>query len=563
MLSKQPHALNIAIKLCESVGSPYAKRASFSLSNRIFGIPMPNPDAYANARDFALDYACYTYVRKYSDGPYSARDLEAKALIGFKETESELLKYNLNFNQVLTSGKPGVACCMFAAQRKVRSILGKFKPTEWAEHCEWGPGATSSLRAESATVDKKILERKVSVTNRALPFYKWFLENDIHMFFSRTGIMPEGPYSVLLTEFSVVDSSRLTTVEKKYDERRIIDIQPTANLFLQKGIGQMIRRRLRNVGIDLDDQSRNQWLASVAHRLQLCTIDLAKASDTVSFSLIRFLLPDDWFFALDALRTRFTEYKGEKLYLNKFSAMGNGYTFELESLVFYALICAVYEFQGLSEKHIGVYGDDLIVDRAAVRNVLVILTEAGFKVNSEKSFTRGRFYESCGKHYFDGRDVTPLYQKEPIKDFPSAVRACNRVFRYALRLGNGEYLEATIKPVWQLCRSICEAFWASWMDQRKKKGRKTYGIPRLPFYSTEDTGILDDFVPSIRGGLYRFKKLVFEPVKTPADNAALYALSLRRKCVVESPFLGVVTLRGRLKSVSLGELKLTVETRPY
>lgn len=562
MSSRQQYALKLALKLCKSVGSPYAKRAALQLSNQCFGIPMPNPDAYDSAMAFRGDYSIYTFMRKYK-GAGDERSLELKAIIGFKETESALSVYNRTFFQRMSSGKPGVASCILAAQRKVKHILGKFDPTEWAEHCEWGPGATSSLRADKATVDKKILEHSVSVTAEALPFYRWFLEHDIHMFGSRTGVIPEGPYSVLRSNFDVVDCSRLTTVDKKYDERRIIDIQPTANLFLQKGIGSMIRRRLKRHGIDLDDQSRNQWLASVAQRLQLCTIDLAKASDTVSSSLVAALLPEDWFFALNALRTKFTVYEGEKLYLNKFSAMGNGYTFELESLIFYSLIRAVYEFLGLDDDLAGVYGDDLIVTRTASKSIVTILTECGFEINTSKSFLRGRFFESCGKHYFDGIDVTPPYQKEVIEDFPSAVRAANRLFRAALRAGNGEYLDGTYHSAWQLARSICEGFWHSWMDKRRKRGRKTYDLPLLPFYSSEDTGLLSDFIPKVRNGVYHFERLVFEPVKSPGDNAALYALSLRRKCVVESPFLGLVTMRGRLKSVSIGSGKLTIERRVF
>jgi hypothetical protein len=523
---------------------------------------MPEPDAYDSATTFHRDYAIYTFMRKYK-GAGDQRALEKKAVIGFKETESALAIYNRTFLQRMTSGSPGVASCILAAQRKVKHILGKFDPIAWVEHCEWGPGATSSLKAECATVDKKILEHSVSVTAEALPFYRWFLENDIHMFASRTGVIPEGPYSILKSNFHLTDCSRLTTVDKKFDERRIIDIQPTANLFLQKGIGSMIRRRLQRHGIDLDDQSRNQWLASVAQRLGLCTIDLAKASDTVSSSLVRFLLPDDWFFALNALRTKFTVYESEKIYLNKFSAMGNGYTFELESLIFFALIGAVYDYLGLRDDLAGVYGDDLIVTRTAAKAVIRILNECGFEVNTSKTYLRGRFFESCGKHYFDGKDVTPPYQKEVIQDFPSAVRAANRLFRCAYRAGGGEFLDGTYHSAWQLSRAICEDFWSKWMAIRGKKGRKVYRLPLLPFYSSEDTGLLSDFIPAVRHGVYRVERLVFEPVKSPGDHAALYALSLRRKCVVESPFLGFVTLRGRLKSVSIGSGNLTIERRVF
>ena len=93
MLSKQLHALNIAIKMCAQVGSPYAKRARFEFSNQCFGIPMPNPDAYDSAMTFAKDYAIYAYMRKY-EGAGDVKSLESKAIIGFKETESRMSDYN-------------------------------------------------------------------------------------------------------------------------------------------------------------------------------------------------------------------------------------------------------------------------------------------------------------------------------------------------------------------------------------------------------------------------------------------------------------------------------------
>jgi hypothetical protein len=43
-----------------------------------------------------------------------------------------------------------------------------------------------------------------------------------------------------------------------------------------------------------------------------------------------------------------------------------------------------------------------------------ILVNCGFKVNSKKSHWQGAFRESCGKHYFQGVDVTPFYVRKPI-----------------------------------------------------------------------------------------------------------------------------------------------------
>lgn len=572
MLSKHKPHLEIALRMCESVGSPYAKAALPSLLCGKFKLPSLDPDAYDDRWAFGKDYAIYAYLRKFSAGDtYDCASLDRRALLGFEETEARLQKINRFLMSPTSLREKGVAYCTEAVRRKMEEILGRFDPFEWLEGCEWGPGATSTLSAREATLDKKILESQISVTRQALPFYRWILENDPHMFHARAGTIPEGPYSVLKDNFAITDCSRLTTVDKSFDERRVIDIQPTANLFLQKGVGKMIRNRLKRYGIDLDDQSRNQWLASVAQRLQLCTLDLAKASDSISTSLVKCLLNagtsrtlGDWYFVLNALRTESTSYKGRKYILHKFSAMGNGYTFELESLIFYAIILSVYEFMGLQSDVAGVYGDDLIVTRAACRNVVTLLEHFGFQVNNEKSFTRGRFYESCGKHYFDGKDVTPPYQKEEIRDIPSAIRGANRLFRFALRSGGGAYLDRTFYSAWQQALTIVNSFWDSAMERRSKRGLKRLKFPFIPFWLPDDFGLLYDSTFEIRNGMLRFSRLNVYSLKVPADHSALYSTALRRKCVVENPFLGLVTVRGvtKMAGVSVGRTTPTLARFP-
>lgn len=554
-LSKPSRHMALIRAIAESSETPYAKTARVTLlSNETTKFQLPDFDAYSHYRPAAKDYALYTYLRKFRGTSAEENVLAAKAILSFEETEAQvaLQNYRLDDPTSLT----GALHDFSVAARKIRKILGRFNPEEWLSGCEWGPGATSSLKAESAALDNKVLEPQISVTPRAFPFMKSYLVYDTAMFAARCGVMPEGPYSVLDNNFSIVHASRLTTVEKSITERRVIDIQPTANLFLQKGIGKMIRRRLGIYGIDLDDQSRNQWLASVAQRLQLCTIDLAKASDTVSTSLVRMLLPDDWYCALRNTRTDFTSYNGKMAYLHKFSAMGNGYTFELESLIFYALLLAAQERHGAETLDvIGVYGDDLIVPKRLSKTAIHLLEVSGFTVNSEKSFLRGRFFESCGKHYFDGYDITPPYQKEGIVDFLSACRAANRIFRWALRLGRGD-LDGDIKPIWLLASSFCSEEWEDWQSKRRlahiRKGKsknsfKVFRFPHIPWYSDEDSGLLWIGHFPHRNGFIRYNRVICDPVDRPGDEFAIYATSLRRGVVVERPSYGLVTIRGRLK----------------
>ena len=76
------------------------------------------------------------------------------------------------------------------------------------------------------------------------------------------------------------------------------------------------------------------------------------------------LLPEAWFDLLNDCRSQAVSYKGEWIELNMFSSMGNAFTFELESLIFWAIANAVCYCSG-SRGHISVYGDDIIVPSGA------------------------------------------------------------------------------------------------------------------------------------------------------------------------------------------------------
>jgi hypothetical protein len=90
--------------------------------------------------------------------------------------------------------------------------------------------------------------------------------------------------------------------------------------------------------------------------------------------------------------------------------MGNGFTFELETLIFIGIISGVTGLRpGLDFL---VYGDDIIVPKDAARNVLSALRLFGFTPNERKTFVDGPFRESCGGDYFAGVPVRALFVKK-------------------------------------------------------------------------------------------------------------------------------------------------------
>jgi hypothetical protein len=90
--------------------------------------------------------------------------------------------------------------------------------------------------------------------------------------------------------------------------------------------------------------------------------------------------------------------------------MGNGFTFELESLIFASLAFAAGA--GDDGRTFTVFGDDIIVQTDVAAEVLALLRYCGFETNDRKTFVKGPFRESCGGDYFNGVLVTPHYVKE-------------------------------------------------------------------------------------------------------------------------------------------------------
>jgi hypothetical protein len=174
---------------------------------------------------------------------------------------------------------------------------------------------------------------------------------------------------------------------------------------------------------------------------RLATIDLSSASDTLAFELVDYLLTDilgnyQWASLLGSLRTAQVDYKGDLIDLQKWSSMGNGYTFELESLIFWALIMGCCRYIGAPTAQVSIYGDDIICPVNWLQDprtidweifseggtllpspsmqelVLEVFSFCGFSINLEKSFWDGPFRESCGADYYKGVDIRPFYMKK-------------------------------------------------------------------------------------------------------------------------------------------------------
>lgn len=228
---------------------------------------------------------------------------------------------------------------------------------------------------------------------------------------------------------SVVDGNRLTHVVKDTRKCRPIAVEPSGNVFLQQGIGRWLMRHLRNEGFaDLyHGQARNRELAG---DLSNGTIDLSSASDTIFLALVKALVPADWFELLDATRSRRWKYRDRSGTYANLSSQGNAFTFPVETLIFKAVVMAA---TNLSSRDVTVYGDDIICPVESCPAAVVALEEAGFTVNSEKSYwgqhddCRKYFRESCGADYFYGTLVTPMYVRKQPKKLSDLAVVYNRL----------------------------------------------------------------------------------------------------------------------------------------
>lgn len=215
----------------------------------------------------------------------------------------------------------------------------------------------------------------------------------------------------------------------------------------------MIRKRLLRVGIDLNDQRRNGRLACLSSKTNhLATVDFSSASDTISRVTVEDLLPPRWYSIMSAFRSVVGCVDGVSTTYAKFSSMGNGYTFELETLIFYALAVGTCKYLGISTREISVYGDDVIIPVDAFDLYSTVCTAYGFTINAQKSYRSGYFRESCGEYYYYGVNCKPYFLKGVLRGEREIYLSANGVRRLAR--GHLYYgCDSRFRRCWQLLRA--------------------------------------------------------------------------------------------------------------
>jgi len=425
--------------ICEQACTPLSLRAFYMMKEGDFlGLATLDFDPFfyqwndLSVEDFRHDYQIASFWKKYQDFDL---DIDRKGVAMEKWLESEVSCRRIN--ELFRSRWEGksqpfsfpVEEVLHLARRKITKILGTIKPCDIEyirSSCRHGPGSDLSVRRSLATSYEKF-RTPGSITQACYRAYE-------AVFDEQRELSPDYRHDIA-NNAEIVLAERLTFVPKTAKTDRPISIGPRWNVYIQLGIGDLISKRLRSLGIDIRNQTRNQDSARRATDHGLATIDLSSASDRISTNLVIDLLSTAdplWLDLLLWTRCAYTDIgDGKVVRLDKISAMGNGYTFPLETLLFYAIAWAAAHFERCDTKQVLAYGDDIVVPRKCSSLLVECLESYGFAVNTEKSYFSGLFFESCGKDFYKGCNVRPFFVTNEVRSVMDAMVLYNKVVAWS------------------------------------------------------------------------------------------------------------------------------------
>lgn len=423
---------------------------------------------FSSPAEHRLNRQFASLVRKYPFPPGTVNtDPEGEAIKRFLASEHSCKRVNQRFTAF--NKRCPVELELKLARDFISYVLGPLNMAEVWDGCAFGAGASLGIHGNATNLARKMLAADWTVSPGAYYYARAVLKMDSHVVELVNSDTLHAPFfSTDLDLFNsgfdrkarIVGHNKISFVPKDAMTHRAIATEPVLNGYLQKGVDLLMRKRLKRIGIDLSDQSRNQRWARIGSRVGdgadgLATIDLSSASDSISTELCRNLLPPEWFDLLNSLRSKsFLLDKVVRPY-QKFVSMGNGFCFPLETLIF-ASLCHAAKHGASSIGDFLVYGDDIIVPNGMFDPLNRLLRICGFRVNSKKTFSRGPFRESCGADWFEGEDVRPIILDFAFDSFESIAKFCNgsksKDSWNAILFEGTEFLRSLIPRNFFLCR---------------------------------------------------------------------------------------------------------------
>lgn len=270
--------------------------------------------------------------------------------------------------------------------------------------CSYSRRATVGNPYGRSYLDVKLGCDSITGSPQQLAWYESFVMRNPHH--EAECFVP--PFKHWRDRVSVVNSVPIECVPKSWKALRVIRKNTLVGALATSGIGKLIRNRLKSVGINLNrSHLRHKKLVVPFSRSRThVTADLSRASDSFFESVVQYLLPSDWYDAIDIHRIPHTIVGSDELLLSSFMTMGEGHTFPLQTLLFHSLLHAIQTLSRV-DGLISVYGDDLIYPRPMHRFVVGIFDDLGFALNTDKTFTWEHFRESCGEDAYLGTPVRP------------------------------------------------------------------------------------------------------------------------------------------------------------
>lgn len=399
------------------------------------------PADYATSEAYYRDTVAAEFLRKCA-GIDTGVDLREEAVKSFWSNESGCYEANERLSRYLFP--PGEGDDAFVrkfftdVKRLVSCILGPCPTTVIGR---FGKGATYGDRGRLTTLPDKISSRP-TLTWGAMGFlFPW----------TDTAWSRHNVASSLSRPIEFVSGNRFTTVPKDSEKDRGICIEPSINLFYQLGMGRVMRNRLRlTTGIDLNNaQDLHRAYAQKASRDGLkATLDLSNASDLISYNLVKLCVPHPWFQFLDSVRSPTTLIDGKCLRLEKFSSMGNGFTFELETILFLAIAVTASGGTIADLRECTTFGDDILCLTENAESVVAALRFCGLKINARKSFIKGPFRESCGGDYFNGDNVRAFNLKGIPHEPNDWIALANGLYHLGRPDHNGQFSHDFCRRAW-------------------------------------------------------------------------------------------------------------------
>lgn len=419
----------VVAAMCSAVGSDVAVSVAKAYRDGdVEGLASlkVDPAHYDNHVRYLYDAGCVELLRK-AQFPGSKSLRRRAALKNFYASEHQCFKTNQRLEPLLHNFYGDDAFLiefLDKARQWISDCLGRI-PSSLGPR--FGPGSTYDDKEPLCTVPDKITSRP-TVYEHSRDLVPMLYESAWWR-----SLVTDSRHSDPLG----VPGNRFTTVPKDSNKDRGICIEASCNIALQLPIGRLLKRKLyvRNIDTVNGQDRHRRWVQRASLSGEHATIDLSNASDTVATNLVKLLLPPNWYDLLESLRAPRTRMPdGSWVKLEKFSSMGNGFTFELETLIFSAICFACGS--GCPGVDFSVYGDDIIVPTGKATTVLAALSFFGFTPNRRKTFTDGPFRESCGADFFAGMPVRAHYVQEIPSSPEQWISLANGLRRMAKQAGS-------------------------------------------------------------------------------------------------------------------------------